>query len=185
MEGNFKPVPVSKVKEICDEFNKDEVIVISWDEETNTTNIATYGSTKAHCKNAAQGSKALFEYLKERGVISDNTGVVHEDDNNWLKEEVLPERTGPKVFPINEIGPNNQGNIGATYQQIVNAVGFEDNVTDMDDPSKVKASWGFQDEIGRKAFIWCYKFNGNKEDCNHWSIAGSKELLSDIGLFKL
>jgi len=86
-DKDYIPVPVSKAKEICNEFGKDEIIIISWDEKTGTVNTATYGSTKAHCKNAAEGSKALTKHLIDIGVISADGGVVHEDENGWLNEE--------------------------------------------------------------------------------------------------
>ena len=65
------------------------------------------------------------------------------------------------------------------YKQIVAKV-FKPNVTDLDDDSKVKASWGIIDEKGRKAFIWSYKFYGNIKNCNSFSICGDFDLLKEI-----
>jgi hypothetical protein len=47
------------------------------------------------------------------------------------------------------------------------------------DPAKVKASWAFQHEDGRKAFIWCYKESWPR-NCTSWSTDGSKELLKEL-----
>ena len=80
------------------------------------------------------------------------------------------------ITPIRECGPHSAGRLLATYQEIKNALG-DPNVTDLDDPSKVKASWGFKDEQGRKGFIWCYKVD-NAETCTRWSIHG--DLVRDM-----
>jgi len=63
-----------------------------------------------------------------------------------------------KLTPIREIGGSRKMTLNASYDKIVAVLG-EPNVTDMDDADKVKASWAFEDEIGRKAFVWCYKYN--------------------------
>lgn len=82
-----------------------------------------------------------------------------------------------KIIPIGETGDSRTGTLNTDYNTIVKQVG-EPNVTDLDDESKVKASWGFKDEFtGKKGFIWCYKFYGNPEDCNYWSTDGSEALL--------
>lgn len=87
-----------------------------------------------------------------------------------------------KVKPIDRVGKSRQGCITATYDEIVKAVGFEPNATHLDDPVKVKASWGFEAEDGRQAFIWCYKWHGDPKDCERWSIDDSDGLLYDLGL---
>tara|TARA_R110001606_G_scaffold193553_1_gene341252 strand:+ start:532 stop:813 length:282 start_codon:yes stop_codon:yes gene_type:complete len=89
-----------------------------------------------------------------------------------------------KLEPLEKVGSGKQGSITASYFDIVQAVGFADNVTHLDDPYKVKASWGFRDDEDREAFIWCFKHYGEKEDCTYWSTSGDKSLLNDIGLWK-
>lgn len=84
-----------------------------------------------------------------------------------------------KLKPIRETGSSKTGGLGMTYKEIVEKVG-EPNVTDMDDADKVKASWGFEDEKGRKGFIWCYKHYGKPETCEMWSLDGDMNLLSEI-----
>ncbi|MCD8435884.1 hypothetical protein LNJ03_11325 [Tenacibaculum dicentrarchi] len=84
-----------------------------------------------------------------------------------------------KLLHFLKIGKGKQGTLSATYSQVVSAI-FEPNVTHLDDPFKVQASWGFQDEKGRKAFIWAYKHNGDIEECINFSVSGNKKLLKDI-----
>lgn len=83
-----------------------------------------------------------------------------------------------KIKMIREIGNSRRGGLLASYSEIVSVLG-EPNVTDMNDPRKVKASWGFQDEKGRKGFVWCYR-EETAEGCNHWSVDGDFNLLRDL-----
>ena len=84
-----------------------------------------------------------------------------------------------KLNTIAECGGSKHGELNATYREIVAKV-FEPNVTDLDDPYTVKASWGFVDNKGRKGFIWCYKHYGKKETCTKWSVDGDAELLTEL-----
>jgi hypothetical protein len=83
------------------------------------------------------------------------------------------------LIPVAEYGGSKKGTLNAPYSTIVETI-FEPNATELDDPETVKASWGFKDEKGRKAFIWCYKFYGEKEDCKDWSVDGDSSLLVDL-----
>jgi hypothetical protein len=83
-----------------------------------------------------------------------------------------------KLSPIEKIGSKRTGSLVATYEDITDRLG-EPNVTHLDDPDKVKASWGFQDQNGREAFIWCY----NQSDpiiVTIWSTNGDQSLLDDV-----
>jgi hypothetical protein len=82
------------------------------------------------------------------------------------------------LTPNRETGGSRKYTVEATYNEIVKTIGFKDNVTDMDDDDKVKASWGFQDESGRQGFIWCYK--QSKRSCTRWSAFGSLDLLKEL-----
>ena len=84
-----------------------------------------------------------------------------------------------KITPIRKTGGSRTGTLEASYQEIVDVVG-KPNVTDMDDPDKVKASWGFQDDTGRKGFIWCYHYYGDVKKCNSWSTDGDTNLMTEL-----
>jgi hypothetical protein len=84
-----------------------------------------------------------------------------------------------KLTPIAERGKSKQGDLKATYSDIVAKI-FKPNATKLDDPRKVKASWGFADDKGRKGFIWCYEFYGKRETCTEWSVDGDKDLLKEL-----
>ena len=80
----YLPIPVSTAKKVAKEFNKDEVMIIAWDDETNQVHVTTYGSTEAHCDNAAKGSKVITEYLIKSGLLEPEGGVVYEDEHSRL-----------------------------------------------------------------------------------------------------
>ena len=48
-----------------------------------------------------------------------------------------------KIEPVLKVGDGRDCSITATYDRIIEVLGFKPNVTHLDDPSKVKASWGF------------------------------------------
>jgi hypothetical protein len=98
--------------------------------------------------------------------------------NDWL-EDKLAKRSKLTVSPIRETGGSRKGTLNTDYATIVQKVG-KPNVTDMDDADKVKASWGFADNKGRKGFIWCYKHYGRPETCDIWSVDGDMELLKEL-----
>ena len=84
-----------------------------------------------------------------------------------------------KLTPIAECGESKQGSLKITYAEIVAKI-FKPNATKLDDPYKVKASWGFEDNKGRKGFVWCYKYYGEKETCTQWSVDGDRTLLTEL-----
>ena len=60
-----------------------------------------------------------------------------------------------KIIPVNKAGPYRTGTLkDVSYSQIVEALGFEENIDD--DPDKVKYSWGFEVD-GKYVAIWDYK----------------------------
>lgn len=84
-----------------------------------------------------------------------------------------------KVFPIYKVGGSLTKRIEISYDKIVQVLGFKPNATHLDDPDKVKASWGFRDENGRKGFIWCYK-HPDPINCDVWSTDGDMDLIDEL-----
>ena len=80
-----------------------------------------------------------------------------------------------KIEPVLKVGNGWDCGITATYARIVEVLGFEPNVTHLDDPSKVKASWGFTVD-GVRCGIWCYKYYGNTKNCTEWSFYGPEKI---------
>jgi hypothetical protein len=80
-----------------------------------------------------------------------------------------------KLTPIDESGRSRTGSIATSFKHLLELFG-PPNVED--DPDKVEASWGFQDEEGRKGFIWCY--NVSAEACINWSCDGDSSLLNEL-----
>jgi len=83
---------------------------------------------------------------------------------------------------LQKIGLSKTGELKISYKEIIEKI-FEPNVTELDDPNKVSASWGFKDNMGREAFIWAKGANGlyeNVVDCDVFSITGNVDLLKEI-----
>jgi hypothetical protein len=87
--------------------------------------------------------------------------------------------TRDNIVPIRQIGSGRSGSLVAKYNDIVARLGLP-NVTDLDDPAKVKASWGFMDpRDGRKGFVWCWKVS-DPTRCREWSVDGNRSLLKEV-----
>ena len=84
-----------------------------------------------------------------------------------------------KIEPILKVGDSWNSGITVSYDQILEVLGFEPNVTHLDDPSKVKASWGFTVD-GVRCGIWCYKYYGNPKKCTTWSFFGPKKIAEQL-----
>ena len=83
-----------------------------------------------------------------------------------------------KLKPIAKIGSYRKGKLSVSFDEIVEKL-FLPNATHLDDPIKVKASWGFEDENGRQGFIWCYQYD-DAEFCYEWSVDGDKSLFKEL-----
>jgi hypothetical protein len=84
-----------------------------------------------------------------------------------------------EIKPVLKTGSNSNCILNVTYKDIVEKLGFEPNVTHLDDTEKVKASWGFtvnEEYCG----IWCYKFYGKVQNCDYWSFFGSREIAEKL-----
>ncbi len=57
-----KRVPISAAKEFGKKYKKDQVIIISYDKETNTFWFTTWGKTKKECKDAAASGESIQAY---------------------------------------------------------------------------------------------------------------------------
>jgi hypothetical protein len=79
-----------------------------------------------------------------------------------------------KIESILKVGDGYSCGIHTSYDQIVKVLGFKPNVTHLDDPDKVKASWGFTVN-GVRCGIWCYKERSVK-NCTRWSFYGPTEI---------
>jgi hypothetical protein len=86
--------------------------------------------------------------------------------------------TRDNIVPIRQVGGGRTGLLVAKYDDIVARLG-EPNVTDLDDPAKVRASWGFMDHNGRKGFVWCWKVS-DPTRCLEWSVDGDLSLLREV-----
>jgi hypothetical protein len=127
----------------------------------------TNDSEREEMKNCA------FDYVEEDHVDE----IAQAFPELEKKEEENKDPKNVELIPIEEVGSGKIATLESLYSNIVEKI-FLPNVTELDDPDKVSASWGFKTKDGRKAFIWNYKFYGEVEECTQWSVSG------DIGLIK-
>ena len=81
------------------------------------------------------------------------------------------------IQPIRKVGGSRTGTLhDLNYSDIKTVLGFDANVTELDDPYKVDASWGFTID-GRECGIWSYKGSGTRK---MWSTYGDKDKLKAV-----
>lgn len=61
--SKYKNVPIKAAKSIATEYNKNQVIVVCWDNEHKQTHVTTYGRTGEECDQAAQGGNRVKRAL--------------------------------------------------------------------------------------------------------------------------
>lgn len=59
----YKCIPVAAAKKIAKMYDKNQVIIVTWDRSHGLTHITTYGKTKLECKEAAKGGSFIAEAL--------------------------------------------------------------------------------------------------------------------------
>jgi hypothetical protein len=59
----YKPIPIAAAREIADRFEKDQVVIVTWDWKHGRTHVTTYGRTLADCEQAAVGGNAVKRAL--------------------------------------------------------------------------------------------------------------------------
>lgn len=76
--SKYKPVPVSAAEKLAEEYDKNLVVILTWDRGHNTTNLATYGTDALTKDGAARVGQKIEDML---GLKSGKGGkvVFHED----------------------------------------------------------------------------------------------------------
>jgi len=59
-----KRIPIKAAKEFAKNFEKDQVIILTWDKKTNSTWVTTYGKSLKDCEQAANGGNEIKRLLK-------------------------------------------------------------------------------------------------------------------------
>lgn len=63
MNTTYKKIPVETAKQIAEEFDKDQVIIVTWDAAYRMQHITTYGQSRESSAQAAQGGNFIKEAL--------------------------------------------------------------------------------------------------------------------------
>ena len=81
-----------------------------------------------------------------------------------------------EIRPVSKTGDSCSFRVKTSFREIINVLGFEPNVTEMDDTDKVSASWGFEvydDDIDQwiRCGVWNYR---SSIYTNSWSFFGPR-----------
>jgi len=59
----YKGIPIAAARDIAKTYNKNQVIILTWDAVHGRTHVTTYGRTVEDCKQAAEGGNKLKKAL--------------------------------------------------------------------------------------------------------------------------
>lgn len=62
-ETAYKDIPIEVAKSIAEEFDKNQVIIVTWDKVHGRTHVTTYGKTLEECQQAAKGGNLVKRAL--------------------------------------------------------------------------------------------------------------------------
>jgi hypothetical protein len=85
-------IPISLAKSISKEYTKDQVIILTWEKETNTTTVTTFGRSQTDCEQAAEGGNVIKKTLGWPNHLTEDKPARQrrkEEKINKIKEELL------------------------------------------------------------------------------------------------
>lgn len=59
----YKKIPISAAKTIANKYDKNQVIIVTWDKKHGLTHVTTYGKTIEECEQAATGGNFIKKAL--------------------------------------------------------------------------------------------------------------------------
>lgn len=62
--SKYKAIPISAAKEIAEKYEKNQVIIVTWDAVHGKEHVTTYGATKHECQQAARGAQLVQKALR-------------------------------------------------------------------------------------------------------------------------
>lgn len=61
--SKYVKVPIQAARDLAEEFDKDQVIVVTWDKAHGMMHVTTYGRSVEDCEQAAQGGNLIKRSL--------------------------------------------------------------------------------------------------------------------------
>ena len=59
----MKDIPISEAEKFCNDYQKDQVIILAWDRNSGDTWVTTYGKSDEDSAMAAQGANMVKDFL--------------------------------------------------------------------------------------------------------------------------
>jgi hypothetical protein len=59
----YKNIPIAAAKRIAKDYDKDQVIIVTWDNTHSMMHVTTYGKSINDCEQAAQGGNFVRKAL--------------------------------------------------------------------------------------------------------------------------
>lgn len=59
----YKRIPITAAKKIAKDYDKNQVIIVTWDAKYGKTHVTTYGKSLKECEQAASGGNLVKKAL--------------------------------------------------------------------------------------------------------------------------
>lgn len=129
---DYKEVPISAAQRIAEEFDKDQVIIVTWDAAHQTQHVTTYGKSRKASAQAAQGGNFVKEALGWPDRLChdapewwqtnmEEVGRLADEVDNYLAATNLPM---PAAFHLEQLKAGLKG-MSAKLKEIYTAVSGE------------------------------------------------------------
>jgi hypothetical protein len=82
-------IPISTAKSISKQYGKDQVIIVTWENETSTTTVTTFGKTLASCEQAAEGGNFVKKALGWPNHLTEDKPARQKAKEKKLRYELL------------------------------------------------------------------------------------------------
>lgn len=91
MKNSSKKIPISAAKEIGKKYDKDQVILVTFNKTIGDTWVTTWGKNLTDCKMAAEGGNFVKKALGWPNELTNTKPARQKRDDSKLRLEILKE----------------------------------------------------------------------------------------------
>lgn len=91
MKKSSKKIPISAAKEISKTYDKDQVILVTWNKKFGDTWVTTYGKTVADCAQAAEGGNFVKKALGWPNELTESKTTRQKNQEDTIRKKLVKE----------------------------------------------------------------------------------------------
>lgn len=91
MKKNSKRIPISAAKEIGNKYDKDQVILVTFNKKIGDTWVTTWGRTVDECAQAAEGGNFVKEALGWPNELTEDKATRQRKQKTKIRNKIVEE----------------------------------------------------------------------------------------------